>query len=125
MYFSMICWTIFFDTIYANQDKTDDARIGIGSTALLFGKYIREYNAALAALVVVSLAAVGDVNQYGLLYFLISCLGSAAHFAWQMSVWDVNDLEQTERLFKANGDWGLIVFLGIMADRAVNSTWSL
>jgi len=125
MYFAMICWTIFFDTIYANQDKTDDARIGIGSTALLFGKHIREYNAALAALVIVSLVVVGALNRYGPLYFLISCLGSAVHFAWQMFSWDVNDLEQTERLFKANGDWGLIVFLGIIADRAVNSTWGL
>ena len=39
LYTAGICWTLFYDTIYAHQDKTDDVLVGVKSTALLFGDH--------------------------------------------------------------------------------------
>jgi len=125
MYLAMVCWTIYFDTIYATQDRSDDARAGVKSTALLFGDSVRAATSAFAALTAVCMAASGILYKHGVLYFSISCCGAACHFAWQMASWNVNDRKQTGKLFKSNGDWGFIVFAGIIADRAMGSSWNL
>jgi len=125
MYLAMASWTIYFDTIYATQDRKDDADAGIKSTALLFGKNVRGATSAIAALTMFCIVAAGVLNQHGLPYFLISCFGAGAHFAWQMGTWDVNDAKQTGQIFKSNGDWGFLVLAGILADRLFDITWSL
>ena len=60
LYASGVCWTLVYDTIYAHQDKRDDARVGIRSTALTFGAANRTYLAGFAAANGALLAAAGE-----------------------------------------------------------------
>ena len=69
----MRSWTLIGDTIYACQDAKDDAKIGVKSTALLFGDYVREILVCFATIFVASLVAAGKVNGHGPAYYVISC----------------------------------------------------
>lgn len=92
-------WTMHFETIYASQDKRDDVKAGVKSTALLFGNYIREICAAFAAVFIACLAYAGILNGQGIGYFLISVLGSALHIIWQFYTLDFDDSAQCGRMF--------------------------
>ncbi len=108
-------WIIGYDTIYAHQDKEDDALVGVGSTALLFGARTRPILAAFyagaAALLAlaVHLAGGGVASYAGVAAF-------AAHCAWQTARLDIADPELCLRLFKTNRDAGALVALGLFAD---------
>lgn len=93
-------WVIYFDTIYATQDRKDDVKAGVKSTAVLFGNNIRLVNGAFAAVFVACLALGGIFNQQGPLYFLVSCVGAAAHFCWQLLSWNVESAKNSADLFK-------------------------
>ncbi|KAH9931273.1 uncharacterized protein B0H18DRAFT_1083561 [Fomitopsis serialis] len=101
------CWIIHLDTIYACQDKKDDARIGIGSCALLFGDYIRPILSIFAASFVVLLTYAGTLNGQGLPYFVLGVGGTSIHLAWQLMSPDLS-----------NADIGALVWAGLLADYA-------
>ena len=112
LYFSAFSWTIGYDTIYALQDKRDDAIVGIRSTARLFGARaplgVGLFYAASAALALLAIEAAG-----GGVIALIGWLAYGAHLAWQ--VWQVEGAGPAValRLFRSNRDAGLILFAGI------------
>lgn len=111
-----ICWTIFYDTIYAHQDAEDDALIGVKSTARLFGRDSRRWLAgfgagAVALLVLAVLAAHPD--GLALLVALVGIAGFAAHLAWQLRRFDMDDPRGCLRLFRSNRDAGLLMALGL------------
>jgi 4-hydroxybenzoate polyprenyltransferase len=114
LYLAAIAWTIGYDTIYAHQDKEDDALIGVRSTARLFGTRTAGWLMGLygltVALVAVAfyLAGVGPVAWLGLAV-------AAGMLAWQIGTLDIDDAEQCLALFKLNGVVGLILFLGLLA----------
>lgn len=97
-------WTIYYDTIYAVQDKDDDARAGIRSTAILFGRSLWAIMSSFAMLTILSLVVAGIMNKQGFAYFLFSCGGTATHFYLQLSAWDVNNREQAGVIFKVCRD---------------------
>lgn len=84
-----ICWTILYDTIYALQDKRDDAQAGVKSTALLFGSYVRPILLLFGTAFVASLAYAGVATGQNELYFGVTVGGAAAHIAWQLMTLDV------------------------------------
>ncbi|RXF74071.1 4-hydroxybenzoate octaprenyltransferase [Hansschlegelia zhihuaiae] len=108
-------WIIGYDTIYAHQDKEDDALVGIGSTALLFGDRTRPilagFYAGAAGLlgVAVHLAGGGPIAYLGAATF-------AAHCAWQVARLDTADAGLCLRLFKSNSWAGALVFAFLCAD---------
>ncbi len=112
LYFSAFSWTIGYDTIYALQDKRDDAIVGIRSTARLFGARTRLgvglfYGlSAVLALMAIEAAGGGGVA-------LIGWLAYAAHLAWQASQIEGLEPATALRLFRSNRDAGLILFAGI------------
>ncbi|KAJ3847063.1 UbiA prenyltransferase [Lentinula lateritia] len=120
MYFAVTCWTIYYDTVYAAQDKDDDARAGVKSTALLFGEMIRFICSCFATLMIVSLIIAGVMNKHGSAYFVVSCGGAAAHLLWQLQTWNIQDTDQAGSIFKENGNTGLIVFSGMAIDYIIN-----
>jgi 4-hydroxybenzoate polyprenyltransferase len=124
MYGAMICWTIYFDTIYATQDREDDARIGVLSTARLFGTWLREFTTVLAICTTFLLLYAGTLNRHGVLYYVLSCGGAMCHFLWQIASWDPNNSKSSGKIFKSNGDLGLIVFAGMVADYAYKKYFS-
>ena len=115
LYAAAILWTMGYDTIYALQDTTDDAVVGIGSTALYFGAAVRSGVAGLYALAVgcaalACLAAgVGWFGYLGLAAF-------AAHLAWQVVRIERHDAASALALFRSNRIAGLFLFIGFLAD---------
>jgi len=110
LYASAWCWTVGYDTIYAQQDARDDAIVGIRSTARLFGAHVRlgvgAFYVFAAGLALAALAGAGA----GMIAWA-GWLGFAAHLGWQ--VWRMDASPATAlMLFRANRDAGLILFLG-------------
>jgi 4-hydroxybenzoate polyprenyltransferase len=115
LYAGSISWVIAYDTIYAHQDREDDALIGIKSTALLFGNNTRPalcafYSAAVMLIgIAIWLAGGRAVSLIALAVF-------ALLLAWQVRRLDINDPALCLRLFKSNRDAGLLLFAGLAID---------
>ena len=115
LYAGSICWVIGYDTIYAHQDREDDALIGIKSTALLFGERTKPMLALFYALAVVFLAAAGFAAGGGIVFALGLC-AFAAHLAWQIVRLDIANSENCLAVFKSDRDAGLILFAALLLD---------
>ncbi|MCJ8517578.1 4-hydroxybenzoate polyprenyltransferase [Pseudorhizobium tarimense] len=113
LYLGAVAWTIGYDTIYAHQDKEDDALVGVRSTARLFGQNTKRwliglYGATLFLLLLAYAAAgVGFIAYLGLLI-------AAVMFAWQILVLDIDDSDQCLSLFKSNSRVGAVIFAGLV-----------
>jgi 4-hydroxybenzoate polyprenyltransferase len=115
LYAGSIAWVIGYDTVYAHQDREDDALIGIKSTALLFGERTKPMLAIFYALATVLIGLAGALAGAGALFGL-GLLGFAAHLAWQIARLDIGDPELCLRIFKSDRDAGLILFAGTLLD---------
>jgi 4-hydroxybenzoate polyprenyltransferase len=113
LYAGAIAWVIGYDTIYAHQDREDDALIGIKSTALLFGDRTRPILGAFFAAAVVLLGAAAYMAGAGLIFWL-GLAAFAAHLAWQTRRLNIRDPDLCLALFKSNRDAGLILFAGLV-----------
>ena len=120
LYAGAISWVIGYDTIYAHQDREDDALIGIKSTALLFGEHTKPILAVFYALAVALIAWAGWSAGAGLL-FALALLAFAAHLAWQIARLDIADPVRCLAVFKSNRDAGLILFAGFALDAALRA----
>jgi 4-hydroxybenzoate polyprenyltransferase len=121
LYAGSIAWVIGYDTIYAHQDRDDDALIGIKSTALLFGEHTKPLLALFYAIAIVLLALAGWLAGAGIV-FALGLLAFAAHLAWQVWRLDIDDPELCLAVFKSNRDAGLILFAGLVLDALVRRT---
>jgi 4-hydroxybenzoate polyprenyltransferase len=118
LYAGSIAWVIGYDTIYAHQDKEDDALIGIKSTALLFGENTKPMLAVFYTLAVALMAVAGWGAGAGIVFF-VGLLAFAAQLSWQIARFRTGDSEHCLRLFKSNRDAGLILFAGMVLDALV------
>ncbi len=114
LYVAGIAWTLFYDTIYAHQDKEDDALIGVKSTARLFGdntaQWLRRFLMGTVGLMGLAVIfALRDSASF--LALIIALCGPWAmgwHMAWQLRSIDINDNDKLLRLFRVNRDTGMI-----------------
>ncbi len=113
LYAAGIAWTLGYDTIYAHQDKEDDALVGVKSTALLFGGRSRLWVAGFYALAVAMLALAGWLAALAWPFYAGLAV-VAAQFAWQVRRLDTDDPDRCLALFKSNRLAGLLV-LGAIA----------
>lgn len=113
LYVGSILWTIGYDTIYAHQDKEDDATVGVLSTALLFGKGTKCALVCLYSgfLVFVSLAFY--LAQVPLISFF-GLFVASIHMFIQIKVIDIDDSSQCLKLFKSNSFIGFVIFVGLV-----------
>ena len=109
LYLGGIAWTLGYDTIYALQDKEDDALIGVRSSALRLGRHARPALAVFYALAVVGFAAAGWLAGVGPWFYLGVGLG-AAHLAWQVGFVKPDDPADCLAKFKSNTGFGWILF---------------
>ncbi len=116
LYLGGIAWTLGYDTIYAHQDKDDDALIGVKSTALKFGAATHRWMWGFYGLMTAALVATGIAGALGPIYYIGIAL-AAAHLARQIVKLDVDDASLCLALFRSNRDFGLIVFAAIAVDR--------
>lgn len=113
-----LLWTVGYDTMYAMADREDDQRIGVRSTAILFGEYDRLMVGLFQALTVLGLILIGI--QFGLgAWFYASLLGGVVLFGYQQFLIAGRLPSQCFRAFLNNAWVGLIVFLGLAADYAL------
>ena len=116
LYLSGLAWTLFYDTIYAHQDKEDDVMIGVKSTALLFGaetpKWMRRF--LVATLLLMLAAILLATSERNLLSLVVAVGGAWAfgwHLVWQLQKLDIDDSDGLLALFRANRYAGLIPVL--------------
>ncbi|MEP7155040.1 MAG: 4-hydroxybenzoate octaprenyltransferase [Betaproteobacteria bacterium] len=113
-------WTLAYDTEYAMVDRDDDVKIGIKTTALLFGRYDVVLIMACYAVMLAILAVIGAVVGLGWPYFT-GLLISAAIAAHHYTLIRARDREDCFKAFLHNNWLGFTVFCGIMFDYALLS----
>ncbi|MDO6486287.1 4-hydroxybenzoate octaprenyltransferase [Colwellia sp. 6_MG-2023] len=107
-----VLWTVAYDTMYAMVDKDDDLKIGVKSTAILFGEHDKRIIGFLQLLVLGLLFTVGELLAFGWPYQL-SLIIAAGLFSYQQML--INDRKR-ERCFQAflHNHWvGMAIFIGI------------
>jgi 4-hydroxybenzoate polyprenyltransferase len=119
LYAGAIAWVIGYDTIYAHQDRDDDALIGIKSTALLFGERTKPMLALFYGLAVILIGAAGFTAGGGMI-FALGLLAFAAHLGWQIVRLDIDDPDRCLAVFKSDRDAGLILFAALLLDAAAH-----
>lgn len=110
LYAGSVLWCIGYDTIYACQDREDDALVGIGSSALTLGRHVRAGVAGFYA---------GAVALWGLAVWLLrpdwlallALLPAALHLGWQVATLEDGNADNALARFRANRSAGLLVAL--------------
>ncbi len=112
LYLVGIFWTLGYDTIYAHQDKEDDALIGIKSSALALGDKTKLFLIPSYSLTIGGLVSIGLLNNFDFtFYFLIGI--SATQLIWQILALDLNSPIDCLEKFKSNKLFGVIVTVAI------------
>lgn len=115
LYLANLLWTVAYDTYYAMVDRDDDLKVGVKSTAILFGDADRLIIGGLQGLALLCLLLAGARFELGA-YYHLGLTVAAGCFAWQL--WSTRDREP-QACFAAflHNHWaGLAIFLGIVAD---------
>ena len=118
LYAGSIAWVIGYDTIYAHQDREDDALIGVKSTAILFGERTKPILAVFYTLAVLLIALAGWSVGAGIV-FSLGLFAFAAHLSWQIRRLDISDPANCLMVFKSNRDAGLILFAALVIEAIV------
>lgn len=114
LYLAVMLWALVYDTMYAMVDKDDDLKIGVKSTAILFGNYDRHIMAVLQLIILALLTWVGMLKQLGGFYYLGLAVAAGLSIYQQ---WLIRHREKP-RCFQAflNNNWfGVAVFAGIVS----------
>ena len=113
-----VLWTIAYDTYYAMVDREDDRRIGVKSTAILFGQYDLLMIALLQVTTLLTLLLVGWLQQLNGLFYA-SVLMAAALFVYQGVSARNRDRQACFQAFLANNWVGCVIFGGILLSTAL------
>lgn len=113
LYAGCFFWTLGYDTIYAHQDKEDDALIGVKSTARLLADHSRPwiggfYALALACIAISLIVATGKLSMSLLL------IPAGFHFFWQTRALDIDDARRCLKTFRSNRETGLLIAAAII-----------
>ena len=114
LYAAGIAWTLGYDTIYAHQDKEDDALIGVKSSALKLGANTRPWLFIFYATTVALLGVAGWSAGLSLRFYMALTL-AAAHLVWQASTVNIDVPADCLATFKSNRVFGLILLCGVIA----------
>jgi 4-hydroxybenzoate polyprenyltransferase len=113
LYAGLVFWTLGYDTIYALQDKEDDALIGVKSTALLFGAKAGDWILGFYAAAFTLILAAGFTEHAGWPFAFIM-LAAGAHFLWQVHRLKIDDPARCLRLFRSNREAGALIALALV-----------
>lgn len=110
-----LCWTVAYDTMYAMVDRDDDLKIGVKSTAILFGVFDKRIILVLQLLTLMLLHLVGDTLAFGWPYQL-SLVVCAGLFTYQQLLIANREREKCFNAFLHNHFVGLVIFAGIFVE---------
>jgi 4-hydroxybenzoate polyprenyltransferase len=117
LYLAGIAWTLHYDTIYAHQDREDDALIGVRSTARLFERDTASWLWMFTGLTVI-FAGLAVLFANGGWFGILGPLALGGFMAWQIFELDIDNPEQCLKLFRATR-WGGLMMLGFLLLDAV------
>lgn len=113
LYFGNLAWTVAYDTQYAITDREYDLKIGVKSTAILFGKYDIEIISLLQALSIVLIGSALYLEDLLMPFGLLALLAVAADFIYQWTKTKDRDPQLCFWAFRHNRWVGLMIFIGI------------
>ena len=119
LFMATVLWATAYDTMYAMADREDDLKIGVKSTAILFGELDRAIIAMLQILLLMALALIGQQAELGLYYYFGLIVASGFALYQQYLIKD----RHPQRCFQAflNNNWfGMVIFIGVFIDYWVN-----
>ncbi len=117
LYAGLFFWTLGYDTIYAHQDKDDDALIGVKSTARLLGTKTRGWILGFFAAAFTLILAAGFTEHTGWVWVLLLPV-AGAHMLWQVRQLDIDNSATCLKLFRANRETGALIAAAMLI-----STW--
>ncbi|MCP4955809.1 4-hydroxybenzoate octaprenyltransferase [Photobacterium aquimaris] len=112
LFVANILWTIAYDTLYAMVDRDDDLKVGIKSTAILFGRFDKLIVGLLQLATIMLLIIVGGMLQLSQCYYWALLLASAL-FVYQQMLIQSRQREQCFKAFLNNNYVGMVIFIGI------------
>lgn len=113
LYCSGVMWTLIYDTIYAHQDKEDDVKVGVRSTALRFQEQTKPWLSGFAVAMISGLVMTGiNAGQTLPYYAVLSTV--AIHLTHQIYTLDINKPEDCWKKFISNRNLGILLFFGIV-----------
>ena len=119
MYLAVMLWALVYDTMYAMVDKEDDLKIGVKSTAILFGKRDREIMAVLQVIIIILLIIVGKMQQLGGFYYSGVAIAFALSIYQQKLIFN-REKKQCFKAFLNSNYFGMAIFVGLFFDYLVN-----
>lgn len=120
IYVAGFFWTLGYDTIYAHQDKKDDSKIGVKSSALSMNEKTKMFVSLFYLAMVIFLMIAGRLvfNYHNVLYYF-SLLIALVHLIWQVKAVDLDNPDDCMRKFRSNAKFGWIVFIGILLEKSL------
>ncbi|WP_286264175.1 4-hydroxybenzoate octaprenyltransferase [Thalassotalea atypica] len=115
LFFANVIWTVAYDTMYAMVDRDDDLKIGVKSTAILFGQYDKKVVAFLQLVTLGLLWTVGELLAFGWPFQLSVVIG-AGLFCYQQMLIVNREKQSCFKAFLNNHFFGLVIFLGIFIE---------
>jgi len=113
VFFANICWTVAYDTLYAMVDRDDDLKIGVKSTAILFGRFDKLIIGLLQLATLLLMAWVGMLLQLNAAFYWTLML-AAALFVYQQKLIARRERPACFKAFLNNNYVGLVLFLGVL-----------
>lgn len=124
LYLSGVSWTLVYDTIYANQDKKDDAQLGLKSTALTFGSDVDRHKQilhAFAAMTYVQWLLAGyNMEDISMLPYGVGMTAAYSHLIWQIQTAELDNPHNLAERFRSNATVGGVVFASIVAGKLLH-----
>ena len=108
-----VCWTVAYDTMYAMVDRDDDVKIGVKSTAILFGRFDRHIIFILNALFIALVAYIGVINQLNMAFWA-GLLIATALLVYQQVLILKRDRDECFKAFLNNHYVGMAIFIGLL-----------
>jgi len=119
LFVANILWVLSYDTMYAMVDYEDDIKIGIKSTAVLFGKYCPFWTSLFQVLFIVLMFQIGLMTFQGM-YYYIAILIALILSAYQQKLIQLGQREFYFKAFLNNNTLGAVIFLGLFLDYALH-----
>ena len=116
LYLGAVFLTLGYDTLYAHQDKEDDAQIGVKSTALLLGDDTIKFVRRFYRMALILFAIAGALISLSLWFYVILLLG-AVHLHYQLKQVDLEDAESCKQAFTSNVNFGWILIAAIIGGK--------
>ncbi|WP_428355102.1 4-hydroxybenzoate octaprenyltransferase [Methyloprofundus sp.] len=118
MYLAVALWALVYDTMYAMVDKEDDLKIGVKSTAILFGDRDREILAVLQIIIMLLLVQIGRMQDLSWVYY-VSLICAGGFFVYQQKLIFYRNKADCFKAFLNSNWFGLTIFVGLLLEFAI------